>query len=258
MADPIVAKELYDLQWGGVNCYPSWQQTPEGLEGRRYFRVFTDEPEEALSALGIPGMWETHPRTPPGVGPNVPVVQALSFFRNPQGAGFIVEATYRPTTPGTSNPDDGAEDGDAFTEVRESTDQVTIRQDVINGDPIPETSIEASKLELIVTCYKASVSAAISAWVNLANKVNTNAVTFPAFRGSTEQVTAVADQLFARNMAIEPASGGLQKITLTFGYGPVKAWKLRWIEEDDEGVPVLGHENDIAPRATFNTGAFWT
>ena len=259
MADPILATELRDRAFGGRDCYPKIFETPAGLSAVRYFLVNgVANEKDVLLALNLPNMWDNHPDLPNTNGLNYPAVQRRSIEKI-GGSAFVVEIGYEPVTPGTNDPDESAEDNTAFTEPRDSTDQATVRTDVVNGtDPIPETSVEASKLDLVVTCYKTSVLAALSAWAAIANKVNTNTVTFPAFRGSTERVQAAADQLLARSMSIEPVGRGLQKITITFGYGPTKAWKLRWIEEDENGEPFLGHENDIYERTNFATGAFWT
>ena len=257
MADPIQATELRARDFGGFDAYPKIFETPTGLSAVRFFRVNgVYNEKDVLLAMGLPNLWEAHPDLPATNGLNVPVVQRREVVKV-GGACFLVTVTYEPVTPGQSNPDDTAEDNTAFTEPRESTDQATIRADAINGDPIPETSIEASKLDLVVTCYKTSVNGALAAWAAIANKVNTNAVVFPAFRGSTEQITAAADQLLARSMAIEPVGRGLQKVTITFGYGPTNCWKLRWTEEDDEGQPFASHQNDLYLRTAFNTGAFW-
>lgn len=257
MADPIVATELRDRDFGGFDAYPKIFETPAGLSAVRFFKVNgVANEKDVLLALGLPNLWDAHPDLPATSGLNYPVVQRREVAKV-GGSCFLVTIGYEPVTPGIVNPDESAEDNTAFTEPRESTDQTTIRADAITGDPIPETSVEASKLDLVVTCYKASVTGALAAWAAIANKVNSNAVTFPAFRGSTERITAAADQLFARSMAIEPVGRGLQKITITFGYGPPKCWQLRWSEEDEQGQPVLSHENNLYPRATFNTGAFW-
>lgn len=257
MPDPIVAKELYDLHWGGVNCYPTWDQTPEGLEGRRYFRVDTADPEKVLTALNVPALWDAHPRTPPGVGLNVPIVQSINQMRNPEGAGFIVEVVYRPATPGTRNPDDDAEDFTAFIDFEPSADQETVRSDVLTGSPIKETTVQASRLEIIVTTYRTDYIAALSAHLAMLDKVNSNAVTFPAPRGMTTRYTAPARTLLAKPWRAEPVGRGLMKLTIPFGITEPDGWRYRWPREGEDGQVNQIDTNDIYKLTTYQTGALW-
>jgi hypothetical protein len=250
---PITAIELHDRDFAGRDCYPKVRVALEGTYATRYFRVNTHEYDLALTAMNLPGTFDPLAMDP------LSVVMEISAEKV-GGEVYVVTVEYMPVQPGIRDPDDTADDTLKFTSFVVSTDQATIELDAVNmTDPIPETTIEANKIELVVVVYKSSVLGVASAWNAIANKLNANVVTFPPYRFTIQSEVAPVKSLLARTISHDPIKPGLHKFTMTFGYAPPGSWRKIWYDRDEDGVPILGHINDLYPAVTYPApgGALW-
>ncbi len=252
-----MAIECFQRDLFGLEAYPRVRLSYEGASATRHFRVNTKNPELALTAMNLPGMWDVHPRVPPEWSANPCVVQGYDV-QIIAGETCLVSVIYDPVTPGNRNPDDTAEDNTAYTTFQESTDQITVRAD-IDGNSMQEKQIEANTIELSIVCYRRLVIPSLSAWATMRNKINQNSITLPPFLQSTERILANPEELLARHLAHETVGRGLQKLTLRLAYAPAGAFKHRYTNEDLENPNLAtSSERDVYPSVNFPTGAFWT
>lgn len=250
---PITAKELFDHQFFGRDCYPKVRSAFEGTYATRYFRVDTHEPSLVMTAMNLPATFE----------PLAFDASSVVFGLDAEKLGgevYLVTVTYEPVQAGIRDPDVTAEDGLAFTLVEEQVDQAVIRVDAVDGiTPIPETTIQANKIELVVTSYKSSVLGVMQAWNAIRNRINSNTVQFPNFRFSSEHETAPPRTLLASHIAIDPVKAlpTLMKLTMRFAYTEPDGHDLVWFTENEEGVPQTGHLNKRYPQVSYNVGGLW-
>lgn len=222
--------------------------------GGRVFLVNTDDRDTAVTAPGIPSLYEAW-------GPDHPELYAISVRPRIFGGADVdadrtgwtrIEVKY---TTGSGQPEVlAAEENDAFTEVIPGTQQVEIRSD-INGDPIPPTQIEVESTEVLVNSYRTSFPWA--EWITIAKSVNSAAVLLPPVFGVPGSERPVAPgQLLARSYAIERARPGLLRVQWRLGIAT--DWKYRYRNEDQDGNPVgVVQVRDVYPSVAWPTSILW-
>lgn len=220
--------------------YPWLNKTSKGYYGARFYRADTADPVEAANALGLPALGSTF-----SADPELADCILVSIKQDFQGGRdsasskgtMFYDLEYQPRS--VAPIDSVAQLDTSHSEMSSTTTQVRVRS-TAGGSParIPETSAEAGTVELLVRSYK-NTRAALSAFVAIKNKINSNSVAIPASRSVPGTgFTATAGQLIARDFSERIVRDGLIEFTFTFGYGPAGSFLYRYQPEDQNGNPV--------------------
>ncbi len=253
-----IAVEIFDPS---RQMYPYIAVRNGALEGNRFFVADTQDPLAAINAIGLPALGDAHP--------NAPQLKAVDFDPRREGPETtFVHVIYRFDAVGgvpAPDPDNVAQDGDAYSEIVPGMTQVEARTDVT---PPPGTrvlptpvSIEAPTQELIVHVYTSGPvsDAAITDFLPLRGKINSNQVIAPPRWTMTANLALAPGMLLARTFSEEIVREGLSRVSFRFGLAPAGGWVSEQAQLDSNGNqtgPVSSY--DVYRSVNYNTGPLWS
>lgn len=205
--------------------FPSLIIAAGGSSALRYFRVDTNDFGGAMQAIGLPQLGDALPNYP-----NLVVTSLEPKFEG--GEHSVVEVRYQDRV--DQGFDLTVEPGEAYLEFNDSLREIPIRYD-INGEDIPETTVERSTGEITVKSYKASLDPWFNAWADIRNKINANQVALPPPRGLGVFTIVPQGWLLARTFALRPVRDGVVEVSFTFGIAPPEAWRFEFAIFDPDG-----------------------
>lgn len=217
----ISAIELRDRNLG---AYPDLTVSPQGMSGRRFYRVNSIDPDEVANLIGagIPGVgtpWSAQRPTTIATGYSM---RCMGGQDTPTSSGLtIVEVQYSPLSLEVGNA--AAPVGAKWSEIAVSTQQISAVE-TVTGTPLPPSagiSAEASVVELKVTGVRANLNT-LQTFFGILNRINSNPVDIPGVRGFLGGgFTAQPGELLARGIGFEPIDENRVRAVYTFGLAPL-------------------------------------
>lgn len=241
-----------------------------GYEGRRTFRVDSDDPIEVITASGLPDIGDEFPGFPLNgvscrcysVDPSVP----RGGGPGPDGLGdniglTYVEALYRTPSLGgggggpSPEPSDPVA-GDSYTIITTNISSVEINTD-ISGTAIKPTQRQVTEISAVVRVYKSAFSW-LTEMVRIRDSLNDANVTLPNLGGYNSGINRMfpASTLLAGATRTEIVRPGLVAAEMEFSIAPPRTggspapgeeFAYFYQKEDDDGVPF----ESIGPLAIY-------